>query len=90
VCFFVDKGARGKGVSEKLLKGAVDYARSQGATLLEAYPVDRDEPSQPDFMWFGAKTMYDRAGFKEVARRKENRPVVRKAIRPRARKAVSR
>ncbi len=90
VCFFVDKKARGQGVSEKLLKGAMDYARSQGATLLEAYPVDKDEPSQPDFMWFGAKTMYDRAGFKEVARRKENRPVVRKAIRPRARKAASR
>ncbi len=90
VCFFVDKEARGKGVSEKLLKGAMDYARSQGATLLEAYPVDKDEPSQPDFMWFGAKTMYDRAGFREVARRKENRPVVRKAIRPRTRKVVSR
>jgi GNAT superfamily N-acetyltransferase len=90
VCFFVDKEARGKSVSEKLLKGAIEYARSQGATLLEAYPVDKDEPSQPDFMWFGAKTMYDRAGFKEVARRKENRPVVRKAIRPRTGKAVSR
>ena len=28
VCFFVDKEARGKGVSEALLKGAMDYARS--------------------------------------------------------------
>ena len=90
VCFFVDKEARGKRVSEALLKGAIDYARSQGARLLEAYPVDKDEPSQPDFMWFGAKTMYDRAGFREVARRKENRPVVRKAIRPWGPKAVSR
>ncbi len=90
VCFFVDKEARGQGVSERLLKGAMDYARSQGATLLEAYPVDKDEPSHPDFMWFGAKGMYDRAGFKEVARRKENRPVVRKGIRPRSRKATSR
>ena len=83
VCFFVDKEARGKRVSEALLKGAIEYARSQGATLLEAYPVDKDEPSHPDFMWFGAKRMYDRAGFKEVTRRKENRPVVRKSIRPR-------
>ena len=88
VCFFVDKEARGKHVSEALLRGAMDYARSQGATLLEAYPVDKDEPSHPDFMWFGAKTMYDRAGFKEVARRKDNRPVVRKAIRPRPRLAA--
>ncbi len=88
VCFFVDREARRKRISEALLKGAMNYARSQGARLLEAYPVDKDEPSNPDFMWFGAKTMYDRAGFKEVARRKENRPVVRKAVRPR--KAVSR
>jgi GNAT superfamily N-acetyltransferase len=83
VCFFVDKRARGRGVSEALLKGAIEYARSQGATLLEAYPVDKDTPSHPDFMFFGAKTMYDRAGFKEVARRKETRPVVRRALRPR-------
>ena len=82
VCFFVDRGARGRGVSEALLRAAVDYARSQGATLLEAYPVDKPEQSHPDFMFFGAKRMYDRAGFKEVARRKKNRPVVRKALRP--------
>ena len=85
VCFFVDKEARGKGVSEALLKGAMDYARAQGARLLEAYPVDKAEQSHADFMWFGAKGMYDRAGFKEVARRKENRPVVRKVMRPKAR-----
>jgi hypothetical protein len=28
-------------------------------------------------MWFGAKSMYDKAGFKEVARRKPRRPIVR-------------
>jgi len=81
VCFFVDKGARGRGVSGALLRGAIDYARSQGATLLEAYPIDKKERSHPDFMFFGAKSMYDRAGFTEVARRKEARPVMRRAIR---------
>jgi GNAT superfamily N-acetyltransferase len=85
VCFFVDSRTRGKGVSEALLKAAIDYARSQGATLLEAYPVDKQVRSHSDFMWFGAKTMFDRAGFKEVARRKETRPVMRKSIRPRTR-----
>jgi GNAT superfamily N-acetyltransferase len=83
ICFFVDSKARGQGVSEKLLKAAIAYARSHGARLLEAYPVDKEEPSHADFMWFGAKTMYDRAGFKEVARRKETRPVVRRALRAR-------
>jgi GNAT superfamily N-acetyltransferase len=85
ICFFVDSGARGKGVSEALLKAGIDYARSLGVTLLEAYPVDKEAQSHSDFMWFGAKRMYDRAGFREVARRKETRPVVRKALRPRAR-----
>jgi GNAT superfamily N-acetyltransferase len=83
VCFFVDSRTRGKGVAEALLQGAIEYARSKGARLLEAYPVDKGERSHPDFMFFGAKSMYDRAGFKEVARRRETRPVVRKAIRPR-------
>jgi GNAT superfamily N-acetyltransferase len=82
ICFFVDSRARGKGVSEKLLRSAIAYARSQGARLLEAYPVDKKEPSHADFLWFGAKTMFDRAGFKEVARRRETRPVVRRALRP--------
>jgi GNAT superfamily N-acetyltransferase len=82
VCFYVDRQARGQGVSEALLRAAMDYARSRGVRLLEAYPVDKPERRHPDFMFFGAKRMYDRAGFKEVARRKAARPVVRKALRP--------
>jgi hypothetical protein len=31
-------------------------------------------------MWFGSMSMFDRAGFKEVARRKPQRPVVRLAL----------
>ena len=81
VCFFVDHGARGRGLSERMLRAAVDYARSHGARLLEGYPVDRPGRIRPDDMFFGAKSMFDRAGFREVARRKPGRPVVRKAIR---------
>lgn len=82
VCFFTDARERGKGVSKALLRGAIAYARSQGARLLEAYPVDKRERSDPLSMWFGAKSLYDRAGFKEVARRKKTRPVVRRRLRP--------
>jgi GNAT superfamily N-acetyltransferase len=82
VCFFVDGEARGRGLSARMLRAAVDYARSRGARLLEAYPVDKGERSHPDDMFFGAKSMYDRAGFQEVARRKPTRPVVRKGLRP--------
>jgi GNAT superfamily N-acetyltransferase len=81
VCFFVDREARGRGLSERMLHAAAKYARSRGARLLEAYPVDKEEPSHPDTMFFGGKSMYDRAGFTEVARRKATRPVVRKVLR---------
>ncbi len=83
VCFFVDSKERGQGITRALLRDAIDYARSNGATLLEAYPIDKKARSHPDFMWFGAKSLYDHAGFREVARRKETRPVVRRGLRPR-------
>lgn len=68
-------------MSEALLRAAVDHARSRGATLLEGYPVDKPGRSQSDFLWFGAKRIFDRAGFREVARRTPTRPVMRKRIR---------
>ncbi len=77
ICFVVPAEYRGQGVAQELLKGAVAYARKNGATLVEAYPVDKPARSHDDFMWFGAKSMYDKAGFQEVARRKPQRPVVR-------------
>jgi GNAT superfamily N-acetyltransferase len=81
VCFFVAPEARGRGISHRMLQAAVDYAASRGARLLEAYPVDRAGRSDPDAMFFGAKSMYDRAGFTEVARRRPTRPVVRRSVR---------
>ena len=87
VCFFVDAGARHRGVGEAMLKGALAWARGQGVTLLEAYPCDKPARSVDDFMWFGAKPMFDRAGFVEVARRRPARPVVRKTLRPGASRA---
>jgi GNAT superfamily N-acetyltransferase len=77
ICFVVPSEYRGQGVAQALLAGAVKYAKSRGATLVEAYPVDKPDHSSDDSMWFGAKSMYDREGFDEVARRKPTRPVVR-------------
>ncbi|HSD59628.1 MAG TPA: GNAT family N-acetyltransferase [Burkholderiales bacterium] len=77
ICFVVPSEYRGQGVARALLKAAVAYAKTKGATLVEAYPVDRPARSNDDYMWFGAKSMYDKAGFKEVARRKPQRPIVR-------------
>ena len=83
VCFFVDREARHRGVAAMMLKGAIAWAKKRHVTLLEAYPVDKPRRSVDDFMWFGAKAMFDRAGFVEVARRRPLRPVVRKSLRSR-------
>jgi ribosomal protein S18 acetylase RimI-like enzyme len=77
ICFVVPAEYRDQGVARALLDGAVAYAKKRGAKLVEAYPVDRPSRSNDDSMWFGAKSMYDSAGFKEVARRKPQRPIVR-------------
>lgn len=77
VCFVVPSAYRGQGVAHALLRGAIVYARKRGAAIIEAYPVDKKGRSSDDAMWFGAKSMYDRAGFKQVARRKPARPIVR-------------
>jgi ribosomal protein S18 acetylase RimI-like enzyme len=77
VCFVVPAEHRGQGVAHALLAGGAAYAKKRGAKLLEAYPVDKSARSKDDSMWFGAKSMYAKAGFKEVARRKPGRPIVR-------------
>ena len=77
ICFVVPSEYRGQGVANALLAGAKAWARKRGARVLEAYPVDREGRGPDDSMWFGSKSMFDAAGFEEVARRKTTRPVVR-------------
>lgn len=80
VCFVVPGPERHRGVASAMLRGAIDFARARGATLLEAYPIDKAEPSADDGMWNGAVSMYTKAGFTEVARRRPQRPVMRLAL----------
>jgi GNAT superfamily N-acetyltransferase len=83
VCTYVAKVHRGKGYQHKLLTRAIDYARDQGVRMLEAYPVDKPERSHDDFMFFGSRSLYERAGFREVVRRSPTRLVMRRGLRPR-------
>lgn len=81
ICFVVPSEYRGQGVAQALLEAAVAYARKQGARIVEGYPVDKPTRSSNSFMWFGAKSMYDKAGFDEVARHTPQRPIVRRKTR---------
>jgi len=39
--------------------------------------VDKHDPTATEAPWFGSADMFEEAGFREVARRKPARPVVR-------------
>lgn len=80
VCFVVPPEFRHRGVATALLGGAIAFASRHGARVLEAYPVDKAERGRDDWMWHGAMSMYEKAGFREVARRRPTRPVVRLAL----------
>ena len=77
ICFVVPSEHRGQGVAHALLYGAKAWAKRRGARLLEAYPVDKAGHGDDQNYWFGTKSMFDAAGFEEVARRKATRPIVR-------------
>jgi GNAT superfamily N-acetyltransferase len=67
VCFFIRAGQRGQGVGRALLDAAIDHARRCGARVLEAYPVERGGASNAD-AFTGPRSMFERAGFREVGR----------------------
>lgn len=77
VCFVVPSAYRREGVAAGMLDGAIRYARSQGVATLEAYPIDLDETPGSGGLWFGVATTFARAGFEEVARRRQGRPIMR-------------
>jgi GNAT superfamily N-acetyltransferase len=83
VCTYVAQKHRGEGLQHRLLDAAVRYARDNGVRLLEAYPVDKPQRSHDDFMFFGSRSLYERAGFTEVVRRSPTRVVMRRRLRPR-------
>ena len=77
-CFFIAKEFRRKGLSVSLLKAAVDFAMTKGAVIVEGYPTEPANGRIADaFVWTGIAATFQKAGFKEVARRSETRPVMR-------------
>jgi GNAT superfamily N-acetyltransferase len=78
VCLFVKPTHRRAGLSVGLLREACAYAAARGAPAVEAYPVEPANGTVPDvFASNGVRSAFDRAGFREVARRAPTRPIMR-------------
>lgn len=77
VCFFVDKNYRKRGLTVKLLKAVIEYVKERGGNIVEGYPIDpKWKPWPPVFSSPGLFAAFKRAGFKEVIRRSETRPIM--------------
>lgn len=74
VCFFVDRHERGHGLTLGMLRAAVSYAISQGAEIVEGYPV---ELGARLYIYMGSVATFRAAGFEEVAQPTEGRPIMR-------------
>lgn len=77
VCFYVNNKFRKKGLTVALIKEAVKFAKSGKAKIVEGYPVEPKKITAPVFIYTGIASAFRAAGFKEVERRSETRPIMR-------------
>ena len=82
-CFYVRRSYRGRDVTGTLVDAAAAAAKKAGAPALEAYPVDTSVPGHTRNLFPGVASVFARHGFDVVARRKPDRPVMRKALQSR-------
>ncbi|MFQ5613512.1 MAG: GNAT family N-acetyltransferase [Anaerolineae bacterium] len=81
VCFFVARPYRSRGLLIKLLEAAVDYAKAQGAQIVEGYPIEPKVSGLSGSDGFtGVVSVFRQAGFVEVLRRSESRPIMRYVV----------
>lgn len=79
-CFVVPRAERGQGVATALLQGAIAFAEENGARAIDACPVEADGEKNPASIFHGVASMFARAGFVEIARRRDLRPLMRLSV----------
>jgi GNAT superfamily N-acetyltransferase len=77
VCFFIDRRVRRHGFALGLLREAVEYARTQGAEVVEGYPV---EPGPRSYTYMGSPETFLRAGFRDVPNPRAGRRIMRYVV----------
>ncbi len=77
-CFFIKKEFRRMGLSQQLIKGAVDFAKKKRIKTLEAYPaIPYNEKVPHAFLWVGVLSSFVKNGFKIVQQHSKSRAMVR-------------
>ena len=73
-CMFIKRTHRSKGLTSQIIQAAAAHARANNATILEAYPVDRESPS---YRFMGFVETFVSLGFCEVGTAGERRHIMR-------------
>ena len=77
-CFFIKKEFRRMGLSQQLIKGAIDFAKKKKIKTLEAYPsIPYNEKVPPPFLWVGVLSAFTKNGFKIIQQNSKSRAMVR-------------
>ena len=77
-CFFIKKEFRHKGLSQQLIKGAIEFARKKKIKTLEAYPaIPYAEKVPHPFLWVGVLSSFIKNGFTIVRQQSKSRAMVR-------------
>lgn len=80
-CFLIRKSHRNRGISRALLEAAGAFVEARGGGILEGYPIDpKTTPYPAIYAWTGLASAFRAAGFEEVLRRSETRPILRKRL----------
>ncbi len=81
VCFFVTRRFRGEGFTGKLIQGALEYVRSNGGSIVEAYPTPpRGRKLSPLSSFMGVPSVFERAGFERVLQPSPSRLIMRRHL----------
>ena len=77
-CFFISKPYRRRRMTDLRIHAALDYARQNGAQIVEACPLRTEITKMlPYERYMGIQSTFERAGFQLVAQRSERRPIMR-------------
>src|SRR4029453_13656025 len=70
-CFYIDRRHRPRGRAPRLRGAAVAHARGQGAQVVEAYPIDVENPGSKSSaeLYTGTLPLFERAGLDGAAGR---------------------
>jgi GNAT superfamily N-acetyltransferase len=81
-CIFVEKKHRGSGLLPEILEAVCEYAASAGYKIAEGYPVEPAEGKRAgaDTAMTGIASAFVKAGFSEVSRPRDDRPIMRRKL----------